>query len=83
VAGSHTCRSNFVGIYDEFGRYFGVAASLDRHNRFEDATVFCLIKDQSRVTAIEYDLIAAAAIVVMGTVGANLANTFSNIASNL
>jgi pilus assembly protein Flp/PilA len=61
--------------------------SIDK-NRFEDdATVFRLIKDQSGVTAIEYGLIGAliavAAIVVMGTVGTNLANTFSNIPSNL
>jgi pilus assembly protein Flp/PilA len=46
-----------------------------------------LIKDRSGVTAIEYGLIAAliavAAVVVMGTVGTNLSDVFSEVASSL
>ena len=46
-----------------------------------------LVKDESGVAAIEYGLLAAliavAAISVIGTVGTNLASTFSTVASNL
>ena len=46
-----------------------------------------LIKDESGVTAIEYGLIAAliavAAIAMISSVGTNLTNTFSTIASSL
>ena len=51
------------------------------------STVRRLTEDQSGVTAIEYGLIAAliavAAVVVMGTVGTNLSNVFSQVASSL
>jgi pilus assembly protein Flp/PilA len=47
----------------------------------------CLITDSRGVTAIEYGLIAAliavAAVVVMGTVGTNLSDTFSRVAASL
>jgi len=46
-----------------------------------------LIQDEAGVTAIEYGLIAAliavAAVTIMGTVGTNLSNTFSTVASKL
>lgn len=46
-----------------------------------------LFTDAAGVTAIEYGLIAAliavAAVVVMGTVGTNLTNTFNSVAGNL
>jgi pilus assembly protein Flp/PilA len=46
-----------------------------------------LLRDESGVTAIEYGLIAAliavAAVTIMSTVGTNLTNTFSKVASNL
>jgi pilus assembly protein Flp/PilA len=46
-----------------------------------------LTADARGVTAIEYGLIAAliavAAVVIMGTVGTNLTDTFSQVASNL
>ena len=46
-----------------------------------------LIQDEAGVTAIEYGLIAAliavAAVTIMGTVGTNLSQTFSRVASNL
>ncbi len=49
--------------------------------------LYCLIKDNRGVTAIEYGLIAAliavAAVVVMGTVGTNLSDTFSQVAASL
>lgn len=45
------------------------------------------IHNESGATAIEYGLIAAliavAAIAAMGTLGNNLSNTFSNVASKL
>ncbi len=45
------------------------------------------VADDYGATAIEYGLIAAliavAAVVVMGTVGTNLTNTFSDIASQM
>jgi len=50
-------------------------------------TLCRLIKNRSGVTAIEYGLIAAliavAAVVVMGTVGTNLSDVFSEVASSL
>jgi pilus assembly protein Flp/PilA len=59
-------------------------------NKIENNTtgiVRRLIDDRSGVTAIEYGLIAAliaiAAIVMMGTVGSSLTNTFSDVASSL
>jgi pilus assembly protein Flp/PilA len=46
-----------------------------------------LLRDESGVTAIEYGLIAAliavAAVTIMTTVGTNLTNTFSKVATNL
>ena len=46
-----------------------------------------LIQDEAGVTAIEYGLIAAliavAAVTIMGTVGTNLSQTFSRVASSL
>jgi pilus assembly protein Flp/PilA len=46
-----------------------------------------MMEDRNGVTAIEYGLIAAliavAAVVVMGTVGTNLSNVFSQVASSL
>jgi pilus assembly protein Flp/PilA len=43
--------------------------------------------DQSGATAIEYGLIAAlisiAAVAIMGTLGNNLNNTFTNVANKL
>jgi pilus assembly protein Flp/PilA len=46
-----------------------------------------LIRNEDGATAIEYGLIAAliavAAVVVMGTVGTNLSNTFNCVAGNL
>jgi pilus assembly protein Flp/PilA len=46
-----------------------------------------LIEDRRGVTAIEYGLIAALiaapAVVVMGTVGTNLSGVFSQVASSL
>jgi pilus assembly protein Flp/PilA len=46
-----------------------------------------LTRDESGVTIVEYGLIAAliaiAAVTVMGTVGTNLSNTFSTVATNL
>ena len=46
-----------------------------------------LIEDRRGVAAIEYGLIAAliavAALVVMGTVGANLSGVFGRVAENL
>jgi pilus assembly protein Flp/PilA len=45
------------------------------------------LNDDNGATAIEYGLIAAliavAAVVVMGTVGTNLSNTFNTVANNL
>jgi pilus assembly protein Flp/PilA len=53
----------------------------------ENGAVSRLIKDQQGVTAIEYGLIAAliaiAAVVVMGTVGTNLSDVFSQVAASL
>ncbi|MBV8888757.1 MAG: Flp family type IVb pilin [Alphaproteobacteria bacterium] len=49
--------------------------------------LWALAETSDGATAIEYGLIAAliavAAVVVMGTVGTNLSNTFSDIAGNL
>jgi pilus assembly protein Flp/PilA len=42
-----------------------------------------LVNEQSGATAIEYGLIAVAAVVVMGTVGTNLSSTFNSVASSL
>jgi pilus assembly protein Flp/PilA len=45
------------------------------------------LRDQSGATAIEYGLIAAliavACIAIMGTLGNNLSNTFTNVANKL
>jgi pilus assembly protein Flp/PilA len=45
------------------------------------------VKDESGATAIEYGLIAAlisvACITIMGTLGTNLKNTFTNVANKL
>jgi pilus assembly protein Flp/PilA len=45
------------------------------------------VKDESGATAIEYGLIAAlisvACITIMGTLGNNLKNTFTNVANKL
>ena len=53
----------------------------------ESRAVSRTIKDEQGVTAIEYGLIAAliavAAVVVMGTVGTNLSDTFSQVAASL
>ena len=50
-------------------------------------TIQRFLKDESGATAIEYGLIAAlisvAAIVAMRTVGTELSNTFSEVASAL
>ena len=50
-------------------------------------TIHRFLKDESGATAIEYGLIAAlisvAAIVAMRTVGTELSNTFSEVASAL
>ena len=47
----------------------------------------CTFRHEGGATAIEYGLIAAliavAAVVVMGTVGTNLSDTFSTIANQL
>jgi Flp pilus assembly pilin Flp len=42
-----------------------------------------LIGNNDGVTAIEYGLIAVAAVVVMGMVGTNLGSTLDTIAANL
>ena len=51
------------------------------------ATLSKLIKSEDGATAIEYGLIAAliavAAVTIMSTVGTNLSNTFSTVASKL
>jgi pilus assembly protein Flp/PilA len=51
------------------------------------ATLTKLFKNQDGATAIEYGLIAAliavAAVTIMGTVGSNLTNTFTTVASKL
>jgi pilus assembly protein Flp/PilA len=45
------------------------------------------VKNESGATAIEYGLIAAlisvACITIMGTLGTNLKNTFTNVANKL
>jgi pilus assembly protein Flp/PilA len=45
------------------------------------------LRDQSGATAIEYGLIAAlisvACVAIMGTLGTNLSNTFTNVANKL
>jgi pilus assembly protein Flp/PilA len=51
-------------------------------NFLKGAIVLRLIKHRSGVTAIEYGLIAVAAVVVMGTVGTNLSSTFNSVANN-
>jgi pilus assembly protein Flp/PilA len=62
---------------------------LDRITKeaIESGVVSRAIKDQKGVTAIEYGLIAAliavAAVVVMGTVGTNLSDVFSQVAASL
>ena len=51
------------------------------------ATLINLLRNENGATAVEYGLIAAliavAAITVLGTVGTNLASTFTTVANNL
>jgi pilus assembly protein Flp/PilA len=62
-------------------------AGLNRKENPMRAFFTKLIQDEAGVTAIEYGLIAAliavAAVTIMGTVGTNLSNTFSTVASKL
>ena len=62
-------------------------ASLTEGKSARSGIVRRLTEDRRGVTAIEYGLIAAliaiAAIVMMGLVGTNLTNTFSEVASAL
>ena len=41
------------------------------------------IKNNKGATAIEYGLIAVAAVGVMGTVGGKLKNVFTNVSNNM
>jgi len=41
------------------------------------------MRNEDGATAIEYGLIAVAAVTVMGTVGANLSSAFDNVARAL
>ena len=47
------------------------------------STLVSLLKDESAATAIEYGLIAVAAVNVMGTVGTRLSTTFNTVATKL
>jgi Flp pilus assembly pilin Flp len=42
-----------------------------------------LLQDETAATAIEYGLIAVAAVTVIGTVGRNLSTTFNCVATKL
>jgi pilus assembly protein Flp/PilA len=62
-------------------------SSIKEHLAANVRFVTALLRDETGVTAIEYGLIAAliavAAVVVMGTVGTNLSDTFNTVADNL